>query len=143
MHVSFVLPSTLEEAEDYSVIVFYDDNEVELSFDIIGKAPSGEAITVETDKAAYVAGSIVTITGKVSDAILNPGQQVFLQVFNPENAPYRFDPIIPAADGSYSYSLVVGGPLGVNGEWLVKVSYAKNFAETTFNLTGGIHPSTG
>jgi plastocyanin len=137
---SIVLPSSLEIGEDYEVIVYYDNNEVELSFDIIGKAPAGDAITVETDKASYAAGSTVTITGKVAGDILEPGVDIFLQVFNPESAPYRFDPITPDTDGSYSYSMVVGGPLGVTGVWYVKVRYADETADTTFLLTGGISP---
>jgi uncharacterized protein YfaS (alpha-2-macroglobulin family) len=137
---SFSLPTSLEEEEDYIVVVFYDDNEVELSFDVEGKVSGGTGgpLTVRTDKTSYAVGSTVRITGEVGDEIFVSGQQIALQVFNPENAPYRFDPIEPESDGSYSYSMVVGGPLGVTGEWDVKVTYSGRVSETTFDLTGGV-----
>jgi predicted secreted protein with PEFG-CTERM motif len=139
---SFVLPSTLAEDEDYRVVVYYDDKEVELEFDVTGKATgSVGALTVKTDKTSYSVGSTVTISGQISDEIFVEGQQIALQVFNPDDAPYRFDPIVPEDDGSYSYPMPVGGPLGVTGEWQVKVTYGTQTSETTFDLTGGV-PST-
>jgi hypothetical protein len=133
------LPSSLEEDEDYTVIVSYDGKEVELSFDITGTASGsdGGPITVETDKASYASGSTVEISGQIADDTFVPGNQIALQVLNPDRSPYRFDPITPESDGSYSYSLVVGGPLGVTGEWEVKVTYRGQTAETNFDLTGG------
>jgi hypothetical protein len=91
---------------------------------------------------APCAGSTVTITGEIADDEIESGQQILVQIFNPENAPYRFDPLTPESDGSYSYSLVIGGPLGINGEWQVKVTYGKSNAEETFQLTGGFESST-
>jgi hypothetical protein len=133
------LPSSLEEDEDYSVVVSYDGKEVELTFDITGTASGsdGGPITVETDRTSYAAGSTVEISGQIADDTFVPGNQIALQVLNPDRSPYRFDPITPESDGSYSYSLVVGGPLGVTGEWEVKVTYRGQTAETTFDLTGG------
>jgi uncharacterized protein YfaS (alpha-2-macroglobulin family) len=139
---SFVLPTSLAEDEDYRVVVYYDDKEVELSFDITGKASgSVGALTVKTDKTTYSVGSSVTISGQISDEIFVEGRQLALQVFNPDDAPYRFDPIVPEDDGSYSYPMQIGGPLGVTGEWQVKVTYGTQTSETTFDLTGGV-PST-
>ncbi len=137
------LPSTLEEGEDYSVVVFYDGKEVKVSFDITGTASGsdGGPISVETDKTSYSVGSTVQITGEIASDTFVPGQQITLQVFNPDKSPYRFDPIAPKSDGSYSYSMAIGGPLGVTGKWQVKVTYAGKVAETAFDLTGGV-PST-
>jgi predicted secreted protein with PEFG-CTERM motif len=132
------LPSTLEEDEDYTVVVGYDNKEVRLNFDVTGKATgSTGAITVKTDKTSYSTGSTVVINGQIADDIFVEGQQVALQVYNPENAAYRFDPIEPEDDGSYSYELTIGGRLAISGEWDVKVTYNKQSAETTFDLTGG------
>ena len=137
---SIFLPQSLAEDEDYRVVVNYDGREVELSFDITGKTTGGTGgpITVKTDKASYSIGSTVIISGEVSDALLVDGQQITLQVFNPASAAYRFDPITPKDDGTYSYSMPVGGPLGVSGEWDVRVTYGGQIAETTFDLTGGV-----
>jgi Ca2+-binding RTX toxin-like protein len=131
------LPISLPEVDGYSVIVSYDGNDIEVHFDVIGKASSGEVITLRTDRSTYSAGPTIRIMGEIADNEVKPGQQVLLQIFNPDDAPYRFDPITPESDGSYSYSLIVGGPLGVNGEWYVKATYGKAVAETTFQLTGG------
>jgi hypothetical protein len=136
---SFVLPSTLAEDDDYRVVVFYDDNEVELSFDITGRATGSTGVfTVKTDRTTYAVGSTVTISGQISDEVFVEGRQIALQVFNPDDAPYRFDPIEPEDDGSYSYPMQVGGPLGVTGTWEVKVTYGDQSSETTFDLTGGV-----
>jgi predicted secreted protein with PEFG-CTERM motif len=137
---SFFLPQSLAEDEDYRVVVNYDGNEVELSFDITGKVTGGTGgpISVQTDKASYSAGSTVIITGEIADALIVEGRQVALQVFNPADAAYRFDPIVPEDDGTFSYSMPIGGPLGVSGEWEVKVTYNGQVAETTFDLTGGV-----
>jgi hypothetical protein len=137
---SFFLPQSLAEDEDYRVVVNYDGNEVELSFDITGKVTGGTGgpISVQTDKESYTAGSTVRITGEIADALIVEGRQVALQVFNPADAAYRFDPIVPEDDGTFSYSMPIGGPLGVTGEWEVKVTYNGQVAETTFDLTGGV-----
>jgi predicted secreted protein with PEFG-CTERM motif len=141
---SFILSQSLAEDEDYRVVVSYDGNEVELSFDITGKTTGSTGpITVKTDKTSYSSGSTVTISGVIADEIFVPGQQIALQVFNPEQAPYRFDPIEPEDDGSYTYSMTIGGPLGVTGEWDVKVTYNGQVGETTFDLTGGVAPTPG
>jgi|GEM_PF-614064 len=141
---SFILSQSLAEDDNYRVIVSYDGNEVELSFDITGKATGSTGpITVKTDKTSYSSGSTVKISGVIADEILVPGQQIALQVFNPERAPYRFDPIEPEDDGTYAYSMTIGGPLGVTGEWEVKVTYNGQVGETSFDLTGGVAPTPG
>jgi predicted secreted protein with PEFG-CTERM motif len=93
---------------------------------------------VKTDRTSYTAGSTVTISGNIADDTFAPGLQIALQVLNPEKAPYRFDPVKPDDDGSYSYSLVIGGPLGITGKYQVKVNYNGQAAETSFDLTGGV-----
>jgi hypothetical protein len=136
---SIILPTSLAVDEDYRVVVHYDGNEIELSFDITGKATgSVGALTVMTDKTSYSVGSTVRITGQIADELLVEDLPLALQVFNPENAAYRVDPIMPEDDGSYSYSMPVGGPLGVTGEWEVRVTYGTQTSETTFDLTGGV-----
>src|SRR6185436_14326821 len=55
------LPIDLPEEDDYQVIVSYDENEIELLFDVIGKASSEEVITVATDSSTYSVGSTVSI----------------------------------------------------------------------------------
>ena len=138
---SLKLPGSLQEDEGYSVVISYDNDDIRRHFDIIGKAVPDGTITVKTDKASYIAGDTVIISGNIAGEELEQGEQALLQVFNSENDPYRFDPIALEPDGTYIYEMVVGGPLGVNGEWHVKVSHNGDSAETTFELTGGRTPS--
>jgi hypothetical protein len=130
------VPSSADEGKDYEVVVGYDNREVRLDFDITGKGGgTGSAVTVKTDNSTYAAGSTVILSGEIEDSELVPGRQIVLRVYNPDNEPYRIDPITPESDGSYSYALVVGGPLGVRGEWNLKITYGESNAETTFELT--------
>jgi hypothetical protein len=131
------VPLTADEGEDYEVVVGYDNNEVRLGFDITGKSSggAGSTLTVKADKTTYAAGSTVILSGEIEEGELVPGNQIVLRVYNPNNEPYRIDPISPESGGSYSYALVVGGPLGVPGEWNVTVSYRGSSAETTFELS--------
>lgn len=133
------LPSTLEEDEDYTVVVGYDNKEVRLNFDVTGKTSgSGGAVSVQVDRTSYAVGSTVRITGEIADDTFVPGLMIALQVYNPDKALYRTDPIEPEDDGTFSYSMPVGGPLGVSGKWVVKVTYNSQIAETGFDLSGGV-----
>ena len=95
-------------------------------------AYAATAPTVQTDKPSYQSGDTIVISGKVTPVA---GQVILLEVFNPSNAMYRADPVVPAADGSYSYNLKVGGKLGPTGNYLVVVTYAGLKAQTTFMFT--------
>jgi predicted secreted protein with PEFG-CTERM motif len=142
---SLRLKSTVEEDDDYQVVISYDDNEVTLKFDITGTSDgaSGGPITIETDKDSYSTGSTVKISGEIADDIFVDGKNVLIRVFNSEDKAYRFDQVEPSSDGSYSYSMVVGGVLGVSGEWEVIASFEGEEAKTTFDLTGGAEPKPG
>jgi hypothetical protein len=128
------LPTTLPEGEDYVVVLAYGGDEIRLSFDVQGVFIPGPPITVMTNGTQFEAGATVAITGDISEDALVHGRLMVLQVYNPENEPYRFDPVTPESDGSFSYPLVVGGPLGVAGEWYIKVTYGESVAETSFLL---------
>ncbi|HVX03071.1 MAG TPA: PEFG-CTERM sorting domain-containing protein [Nitrososphaera sp.] len=92
-------------------------------------------LSVKTDKTDYSAGDTITISGNVG--VTPTGQPLVLQVYNPQGAGYRFDQVTVAADGSYTYPLKVGGPLGISGTYRTVVSYNGVSKETTFNFTAG------
>lgn len=87
-------------------------------------------ISVGTDKSSYTIGETVTISGKATGII--PGRAATIQVYNPNGAAYRFDQVDVAADGSFTYSFVVGGSLGVPGTYSVTMSYNGASVQTTF-----------
>jgi hypothetical protein len=132
------LKSDLEEGEDYEAVITYDGREVTLNFDVTGRSSEGP-ITVATDRDSYSVGSTVRITGEVDTGELGEGQKVLIRVINPDEEPYRYDIVEPSSDGSYSYSMVVGGDLAKSGEWQVLASYNLEEVETSFELsqTGG------
>ena len=130
------LVADLDEDEGYSVLVTYEEDEAEKTFAITGEVEgAGEPVTVKTDDDEYSVGSTVEISGTVSPVI--DGMKVVVQVYNPENAAYRFDLVEPSSSGSYSYELVVGGKLGISGEYEVVATYNEKQAETTFEIEGG------
>lgn len=100
----------------------------------LGAAYAQTGLTVATDKAEYTTGDDIKISGNVG--AVSGTQPALIQVFNPNGAAYRFDQIKDiGADGSYSYTLKVGGKLGVTGQYNVKVTYNNVSKETTFKFT--------
>ena len=96
-------------------------------------------LTVETDAASYSAGETVTISGEVGEVT---AEQLVLQVYNPNDEPYRFDLVEVESDGSYSYDMPLGGPLGVSGTYSVVVTYEGESAETEFDFAASEEPET-
>lgn len=101
----------------------------------VGTLGNAYALTVETDNTSYSTGDTITVSGNVE--VTPTGEPLVIQVFNPNDAAYRFDQVEVAADGSYTYELAVGGPLGVSGEYRVVTTYAGTQEETTFDFTAG------
>ena len=100
----------------------------------LGAAYAQTGLTVATDKAEYTTGDDIKISGNVG--AVSGNQPALIQVFNPNGAAYRFDQIKDiGADGSYSYTLKVGGKLGITGQYNVKVTYNNVSKETTFKFT--------
>lgn len=109
----------------------------------LGNAYAQTGFTVETDNTDYVTGEDITVSGNVGQT--PTGQPLLIQVFNPNGAAYRFDQVEVASDGSYTYTLVVGGSLGVSGEYEVNVTYGGVTRTTTFDFTatdGGARTAT-
>jgi hypothetical protein len=98
-------------------------------------AYAASAPTVQTDKTSYQSGDTIVVSGKVTPVA---GQALLIEVFNPSNALYRADTIVPAADGSYNYNLKIGGKLGPTGTYTVVVTYNQQKAQTTFSFTNNI-----
>lgn len=138
---SLRLKGSLEPEEDYRAVIGYDDREVTINFDITGVSTDGGPLTVKTDKATYPTGSTVRITGEVSED-LTAGQKVIIRAENPNGDVYRYDLVTPSTDGSYSYSMVLGGDLEVEGKWVVTAYYDEEEVETSFELgqSGGETP---
>ncbi len=103
----------------------------------LGTAYAQAGFTVATDNKDYTTGDEITVSGNIGQAPVAGQPLGVIQVFNPNGAAYRFDQVPIAADGSYTYTFKVGGPLGVDGEYNVKFSYNGVTRETSFNFAGG------
>ena len=131
------LKSDLTVENGYQVKVDYNNVEVKATFSITGEISGSNVMSVKTDKSTYQSGSTVKITGTVATDSIVQGMKVLIQVYNPDDSAYRFDPVDIASDGSYSYSMVVGGDLGISGMWEVKATYNGKQVKTTFDVASG------
>lgn len=88
--------------------------------------------SVAVDAESYSTGETITVTGNVGGNVT--GQPLIIQVFNPGGDAYRFDHVLVATDGSYTYKFKVGGPLGTAGTYRVVANYNDESAETAFEF---------
>lgn len=92
-----------------------------------------ETLTVEVDKAVYARGEDVLITRTVPE-VLERGQIVAIQVFNPENTMYTITQVEPNTDRTYAIDLKITGKLAIAGTYTVKVTYLGESIQTTFDV---------
>ena len=93
-------------------------------------------LTVNVDKTTYGAGETIKTKGMVP-AVLE-GVPVAIQVFNPRNTMYTIGQTTPSSDGIYSFEFVIGGKLGIDGIYIVKVNYKERIVQTTFEFNTSI-----
>jgi len=96
-------------------------------------------IYITTDKNNYEHGETISLSGCTSLALDNT--ELVLDVLNPEGEMYKNITILPTIDGSFSISLVVEGPLGIDGTYTAKATYAgqsesRNFVVPEFSGLG-------
>jgi hypothetical protein len=100
----------------------------------LAAAQQGATITVQTNMTEYKSGDTILISGKVQPVV--SGEQVIIRVLSPMGALTRIDPVNVTADGSYSYSYVIAGPLNLNsGDYRVAATYLGLTRESTFRFT--------
>lgn len=97
---------------------------------------TNQGLTVKTDKPSYNAGGTATISGTISNNILqDPGLPIIIQIYNPDGNLHRVDQVSLTGSGSYSYEVMTGGSFGnIQGEYRVVVAYTEHVAETKFDL---------
>ena len=134
---TIVIPSDIEEDDDYTVRVNYLDETVIATFDITGVSDTpGDEITVVTDEDEYDIGQTVEISGEVPDLLLVDDEPLLIRINKPDGNPCRIDQIDVPSSGSYNYEMVLGGTCGVAGEYEIEVTYGGEEGSTTFELTG-------
>ena len=93
-------------------------------------------ITLLTDKQSYVAGDMITLSGKIST--LGSSNSAVLQVFNPFNVLVQIGTINLAPDGTFSKTIKAAGESWANdGSYQIKVLYVSTpiLATATANVS--------
>lgn len=96
-------------------------------------APS---ITISMDKSSYTLGDTIVISGQVQAIV--PGNQLTIEILDPNNSLVIVHQIDVSQDGKYTDSIpTVGALWKSNGVYTVKVLYASNVSQqTSFQFTG-------
>ncbi len=91
-------------------------------------------VTVTTDKPSYKPGQPLVVRGVVSP--VEPGQDVSIIVYSPMMEPKAFGQATPAADGTYSTTVMVFKDTDPSGVWTVKAAYKGITSEASFEFEG-------
>ena len=97
---------------------------------------ASQTISVETDSSSYEKGSVITISGLITNYDESDPNEVFqiaLRVIAPNNNIVTVDQIVPNSGGTYSTSVnTEGANWKLGGDYTVMVNYADQTASTTF-----------
>ncbi len=99
-------------------------------------------LSVSTDFPAYAENSEIIISGIVKESSLSEYEQpITLMIVNSDGNIVKIAQLTLTSNNDFSTTLVAGGPLWKSsGEYIVKVNYGAQKAETTFNYAGLTSP---
>ncbi len=104
-----------------------------LSIPILAQTQSpatAASITTSTDKSSYTLGDTIVISGQVHAIV--PGNQLTIEILDPNNSLVNVAQIDVSQDGKYTDSISAVGTLWkANGVYTVKVLYASNVTQQT------------
>lgn len=96
------------------------------------------SFTVTTDKTSYVPNDSLVVKGTVDS--VTAGQDVTIIVYGPTSERKAFDQITPAANGSYSKTVMVFQTYDPSGVWTVTATYGGAQASAMVTFTGVTPP---
>ncbi|GEM_PF-2259883 len=91
-----------------------------------------QGLSVTSDKATYVYGSNVSITGKVPSYA--EGAKGSVKILTSKNRVFLEANFTPKPDGTFSYTFKLEGSLLEEGIWTARVSYQGNNSLTNFTV---------
>jgi trimeric autotransporter adhesin len=101
---------------------------------------AGETVTVATDKHLYSGQATIQVSGTVTPAPSSAGTAVVVTTTGPMGAVDTGEALVAATAGTYSYVLVAGSSLWINGNYKVNATYGgpggTGSATTTFAYNG-------
>ena len=94
-------------------------------------------LSVETDSSIYAENSEIIISGQVRESSLaDYPQDVTLMIISPNGTIVSIAQVSLNSNNQYSHSLVAGGMMSHSGDYIIKVNYGAQKAETSFNYSG-------
>jgi len=97
---------------------------------------ASQTISVETDSSSYEKGSVITISGLITNYDESDPNEVYditLKILAPNNNIVTIDQIKPNPGGTYSIPVnTEGASWKLNGDYTVTVNYAAQTASTAF-----------
>jgi len=111
-----------------------------LSYGVSGAAfAAAEPISVTTNKGFYTEGATITISGLVKDFDTSDPMRhmdVTLMVLAPNGNLVTIAQVSPDSDGNYSTTMVAGGMINVEGDYIVKAKWGAQANQTEFMYSG-------
>ena len=96
-------------------------------------------LSVTTNSDSYSTGDMILIFGFIRDYD-GTSPIITIQIFGPLGGMKVIDQVTPNSDGTFEIDLVAQGTINLTGEYIVKVMWNKQPAETTFEFVGGAAP---
>jgi len=98
-----------------------------------------EPISVTTNKEFYTEGATITISGLVKDFDTSDemrSMDVTIMVLAPNGNLVTIAQVSPDSDGNYSTTMVAGGMINVEGDYIVKAKWGAQANQTEFKYSG-------
>jgi len=96
-------------------------------------------LSVATNSDSYSTGDMILIFGSIRDYD-GTSPIVTIQIFGPLGGMKVIDQVTPNSDGTFEIDLVAQGTINLTGEYIVKIMWNKQPANTTFEFVGGAAP---
>ena len=96
-------------------------------------------LSVATNSDSYSTGDMILIFGSIRDYD-GTSPIITIQIFGPLGGMKVIDQVTPNSDGTFEIDLPAQGTINLTGEYIVKVMWNKQPAETTFEFVGGAAP---
>ena len=106
-----------------------------MSSSVYASSHSVPPVSISTDKASYVTGDAILLSGFVKDYDGEFG--LTIMIVNAQGNVVHVAQPTPNSDGNYSSATIASGMIKLVGEYIVKVSYGPQSNQTIFEFVGG------
>jgi len=96
-------------------------------------------ISITTDKSSYAVGDALVVSGTATP--VEVGQDVSIIIYGPSGDIRALDQATPAADGTFSKTVMVFSDTDVSGTWSTKATYKGISNTASFSVSGTAPPT--